>query len=341
MKKTYNINISGYGFVIDEDAYKTLDSYLTTLSQICDRAGEKETANDIEQRIAELFVEKFEGKAAPIISIYDVEEVITRMGAPEEIMENGEAGQTMESPSCGPTTPPPYSFVSMPVKKRLYRDVDNKVLGGVCSGLAWYIGIDPVWVRIIVVCLTFLSVSTMALIYIILWLVIPPAKTPFERMQMMGMSSSMRNVGRAVTGGMPSSEEYARSFRNVDGSRRQDVFATVGNVILIILGALALIIVGSLLLAVSVGFIAALIGLSVSNLTVVNSDFYLNDPRLIFGCVTGCTLVVGIPLFLLFRTLIGSVSGRTLQPLTLAQKTLLAVFFCLGAATAITCGILL
>lgn len=200
MKRTYTINIAGSGFVIDEDAYEMLQSYLSTLNEICGKAGQQETAADIEQRIAEIFMEGFVSTGPQILSLKMIEEVIGRMGAPEVIME-GEA--VSEAPASPGSVPPPFPFTEIPLKKRLYRDTSHKVIGGVCYGLGWYLGIDPVWIRIIMVVLAFASASIMVLVYIILWIAIPAAKTPYERMQMMGMNRTFSDVGKAVTGCAP------------------------------------------------------------------------------------------------------------------------------------------
>ena len=187
MKRTYSINLGGTGFIIDEDAYQRLGNYLDTLTQACAATQDQEVAFDIEQRIAEIFSEKY--AQGGIIGLTDVETVIKRMGGPEEIIETRRIRQqeTEETVTETIATPPK-------VKKRLFRDTDNKMLGGVCSGIACYFGIDVVWVRIIAVGLCFLSASTLALVYILLWIIIPAAKTPLQKMQMTGGNDSRGNA---------------------------------------------------------------------------------------------------------------------------------------------------
>lgn len=204
MNKTYTINIAGSGFVIDEDAYELLHSYLATLNQICATSDQKETAADIERRIAEVLLEEFEVTGPQILSMGKIAEIIDRMGAPEEIMDVRveEPGDHSSDPS---SVPPPFPFEGFPVKKRLFRDTSHKVLGGVCYGMGWYFGIDPVWIRIIMVILTIVTGAVMIPIYIILWIAIPAAKTPYEKMQMMGINGSISNVGKTVTASSPSS----------------------------------------------------------------------------------------------------------------------------------------
>lgn len=215
MKKTFNINISGYPFVIDEDAYNILESYLSTLGEVCRKAGQQETAVDIEQRISEIFSEKFGSGASYIISRNDVEAVITRIGAPELIVEEDGCLEAPDAAAASAAAPPPIppAFPGVSTGRRLYRDINNKILGGVCSGLGWYMGIDPVWVRIVAVILTLFSVSTLALVYIILWIIVPAARSPYQRMQMMGMDPSMENIGRVVKGEYPGQPKRRRSHR--------------------------------------------------------------------------------------------------------------------------------
>ena len=330
MKKTHNINISGYGFVIDEDAYEMLDSYLSTLDEVCRRAGETETAADIEQRMAEIFTETLAETGRTIITLRDTEEVIGRIGRPEEIVDTEEIIAEQEVPPCQPaqpTPPPPPAAATPKVPKRLFRDLSNKVLGGVCSGLGWYLGIDPVWIRVIVAVLTLLTGSTVAWIYIILWIVVPAAKTPYQRMQMMGMNPSVSNVGKVVTG------EYCAEPENCSSS--SGIAKGITTLFLII----GLLIVGSLLLAFSVGVAGCIVALCVMH--DVNGFSDLVHERLILGCVTGGMLVVAVPLFFAFRSLLGAISGTPQSPLPAALKTILIILWVLGLAAVITCGRLL
>lgn len=328
MKKTHNINLSGYGFVIDEDAYEMLDTYLTTLEEICARAGVKETAADIEQRIAEIFLEDFSSDGRHIFTLADVECVIGRMGSPEEIME-GEVFMTVEADGATNAInedPQPVQASRFNVirRKRLYRDTDDRVLGGVCSGIGWYFGIDPVWVRVIAVAGAFLSLSTLAVIYLVLWIVVPAAKTPFERMQMMGIDPSMENVGKVVTG---------------DYNKKRDVASGIGRILLMILVGFGLLVVGCVLLAMVAAFAGCLVALCV--VPVKYGDYTMVNARLVFGLVMGGSVIVGIPVFLLFRSLLGVLLGRHLPSFSTGQNFMMLFLWLLGVAAVITCGCLL
>lgn len=336
MKKTYNINLSGYPFTIDEDAYDILESYLGTLLQICERTGQRETAIDIEQRVAEIFSEKCASGAVRVITRTDVEEVIARIGAPEDIVEiDVETGSPEPRAAMGtppPQTPPPYPYQTPPVHKRLYRDIDHKVFGGVCSGLAWYLGVDVVWVRIAMVLLALVTGSTMVVVYLVLWAVIPPAKSPYERMQMMGVNPSLGNVGKVVTGAWQPAGPNCQPDPScgVGGEN-------AGSVILLIFTVLGLLVAGSLLLALSLVFVGSLIAVCVAP----GSYADVGQAKLILGCVMGGSLVVGIPLYLLFMRLLNNLTEKKYISFTSRQLIFLAIPWLLGVAACIVCGILL
>ncbi|MGB0177807.1 MAG: PspC domain-containing protein, partial [Owenweeksia sp.] len=139
MNKTLNINLGGLIFHIDEDAYHILERYLTTLKrQFSTAEGGEEIIRDIEVRIAELFRERTT-KAKEVISSADVEEVISIMGKPEDYLDSEEDGASGRSFEDTYYTP----------KKRIFRDPDDRILGGVASGLAAYFNIDPLWMRLL------------------------------------------------------------------------------------------------------------------------------------------------------------------------------------------------
>lgn len=236
MKKTYNINLSGRQFIIDEDAYLLLDNYLRTLREAFTRLyGEDSLADDIEVRISELFDEHL-AQGFEIVSIDMTREVIDRIGAPSEIVddereERGERGERGEREERAEAVPPymnasvnpgavPPPFVEPVPTRRLYRDPKEKIFGGVCSGIAHYFGMDPVWVRIIFVVIGICSASALTILYIILWVIIPAAQTPLQRLQMYGKSPTIDNIGRAVN-------NFFNDWKNVGRSQpvsKEDIY---------------------------------------------------------------------------------------------------------------------
>ena len=173
MKKTVTVNIGGTVFHIDEDAFELLHKYLETIkAHFHTSDGKDEITSDIEARIAELFTEKLKlGKQA--ISIEDVQEAIAIMGKPEEF-GGGEANAPKEEP---------FQHSYTYTKRRVYRNPDDKVVGGVCSGISAYLDIDPLWIRLLFAVM-FFGFGSGFLLYIILYIIIPEAKTTAEKLEM-------------------------------------------------------------------------------------------------------------------------------------------------------------
>jgi phage shock protein PspC (stress-responsive transcriptional regulator) len=181
MKKTLTISISGIVFHIEEDAYDKLHRYLDAISaHFKGFEGKEEVIADVEARIAEILQTKL-SSSKEVITIADIDEVIGIMGQPSDFGPEDEAGKTSQAPS----------YLAMP--KRLFRDSERKVLGGVCSGLGAYFNMDPVWVRLIFI--VSIAVSGFGLlVYLILWIVVPEARTTAERLQMRGEPVTVSNI---------------------------------------------------------------------------------------------------------------------------------------------------
>lgn len=175
MKKTLSIHLGRQLFIIEEDAYDRLQQYLQRLeNSLKGEKGVGEIIEDIEMRFAELLI-GYLGETRKVVTIEDVEKCISSLGEPEEI--------TDESPQQEEPAGRSYDNYTQG-NRRLFRDTENGMLGGVAAGLAAYLNVDPVIVRLILVILFFLGMGFF--IYIILWIVIPNAKTPSERLQMRG-----------------------------------------------------------------------------------------------------------------------------------------------------------
>ena len=179
MKKNISINISGIIFHIEEDGYETLRNYLDSINRYFSSYDDsKEIISDIENRIAEIFLSKLtDGKQ--IINSEDVDSLITTMGSIQDfeaIEEPTDQHQRERQQSTTGSTEEP---------KKLFRDNKRKVVGGVASGLANYFGIDPLWIRLILVVgvlgldvFLWGAASGFFLIgYIIFWIVVPGSDT--------------------------------------------------------------------------------------------------------------------------------------------------------------------
>lgn len=196
MNKTININLAGIIFYLDEQAYARLTEYLNSIkSRFKEDSSQEEILSDIEARIAELFSQKLEG-SKEVIGVTDIEEVIAVMGSPEDYQLDDE-DDSSESYSGSTNTSTSESYRSHNFGKRLYRDPDEKVVGGVCSGLGAYLGVDPIWLRITWLILFFFW-GTGIIVYIILWIAIPEARTTAQKLQMRGEPINISNIEKSV-----------------------------------------------------------------------------------------------------------------------------------------------
>lgn len=193
MNKTFNINLGGYPFSIDEDAYEYIQNYLDTIrrhfsaSEGCD-----EILYDIEVRMAELFQEHLKGRA--IISMKEIDEVIMIMGKPEDF-----GAEPMSEPGQSSTQRNRKGYSSIKTGKRLFRDPDDKKLGGVCSGIAAYFGIeDPLWLRIFFAVAALFSGGFIFILYIIFWVLVPEATTSGDKLAMRGEPATIQNIAKVV-----------------------------------------------------------------------------------------------------------------------------------------------
>lgn len=168
MKQVININFQGQVVPIETSAFEMLKAYTESLNRFfAQEEGKEEIINDIETRIAELFQERLQ-KGATCITDDDVNAIIRSMGRPEDL-ESEEATIGNEQTKTGQPTAAPAQPEG---PKRLYRNENDKVLGGVCSGLAHYFNIDPVIVRILFAVIT-IAFGVGVLAYIILWVAVP------------------------------------------------------------------------------------------------------------------------------------------------------------------------
>jgi phage shock protein PspC (stress-responsive transcriptional regulator) len=253
MKKAVKINLSGQIFHIDDDAYEKLKVYLDTISSHFSNVNEsKEILSDIESRIAELFHERMSDENQ-VISIKEVDEVIDIMGRPEEIADEDEPTASQKSRE-------------QRASRRLYRDSENAVFGGVSSGLSAYFNIDVLLIRILFVVLALIGAGTPLLLYIILWIAVPKAETAAEKLEMRGEKVTVSNIEKAVRDEYEDVKQNLNRARNSESFRRTEdaftsIFRVLGSVILIfakiILGFIAFvfIVVGISLLFGTVGIV--------------------------------------------------------------------------------------
>lgn len=180
MKKIVNAGIGGRSFVLDEDAYQKLESYLNAFRAGLTVVDAEEVMNDLEFRIAELFQSSL-GSQMQVVNVAMVKSVISQLGMPDGASFDGGAdAKAAEAPK---------------VTKKLYRDTDNKAIAGVCSGLAAYFDVDLTLVRIIMLVLL-LGASVGFWLYVIFWIAAPKAETAAQKCEMRGWPVTAENMAK-------------------------------------------------------------------------------------------------------------------------------------------------
>ena len=176
MKKVININFKGRVIPIEEAAFEQLQKYTESLRRyFANEEGRDEIINDIEDRIAELFDEELK-KGATCITEASVSSITASMGSVEDFeqMDNdGTTSSTNGHSNASSSTSSAYAGSEETTRGSLSRNGNDKILGGVCSGLANYLKIDPTIVRILFALITFGGFGTGVLIYIIMWIILP------------------------------------------------------------------------------------------------------------------------------------------------------------------------
>ncbi len=232
MKKNIRININGLIFNIDEDAYNILLNYLQRLRNHFGKGeSTEEIISDIEARIAEIFQEN-SITSGNVVSIEMVEAAIKAMGEPGEI--DGEEGHKE-----GETYEKSYNATYEKVKRKLYRDPDDKIIGGVAGGLAAYFAIQAIWVRLAFVILTISGMSL--LVYIILWIAIPEARTTAQRLEMRGEAINLENIERSIRDEFDDISNRFKDMKDKHFSKKKDnltIFEKIANAIVTILSGI-------------------------------------------------------------------------------------------------------
>jgi phage shock protein PspC (stress-responsive transcriptional regulator) len=275
MNKTININLGGIFFHIDESAYQKLKDYLSAIRRSLsdDPNGRDEIINDIETRIGELLSEKIKD-VRQVINESDIDEVVEIMGKPEDYMVDDEIFNDDG-----------YSQRTHRKSKKLYRDGDDKFLGGVSSGIAHYLELDVIWIRLAWLVAAF-GFGFGFILYPILWILLPQANTTAEKLEMEGEQVNISNIEKKIKEEIASAsarvkngfDEVSQKVKSADykkyqqkaKSGSQDMVETLGrifNTIFMVIGKL----VGVLLIVFS---IVAILGLLISLFTLGSLDFF-------------------------------------------------------------------
>ena len=338
MKKTYNINLGGIVFHIDEDAYELLDKYLSNLRiHFSKEEGAEEIVHDMELRISELFSERLYEKKQ-VITLKDVEEIIAQMGKPEEFSED--------------TTQDTNEYIKEEKgPKRLFRDPDNKVIGGVCSGIAAYLGWDVTAVRIIFIALALpfilngsLILNGVVIAYIIAWIIIPEANTATEKLSMKGMKVNVENIGKTVTDGFEKVNAYVKSDkpRSILHKIGEAIVSVVGFLVkaVLVIAAICftpvlfiLLVVCFSLLMAAIGVIGSLPAFFYHAMPVVDWSVVTSSPVPTTLLAVSGILVIGIPIVGFIHFLMSTFGGWKAMPFAARMTLLVLWLIALGVGT--------
>jgi phage shock protein PspC (stress-responsive transcriptional regulator) len=341
MNKTININLGGFFFHIDEEAYQKLRRYLASISKSLseDPQGKNEIIADIEARISELLSEKITD-SRQVVNEGDIEDIIVIMGQPEDYAEAEEAYSDAS-----------YSYTRNKASgKKLFRDGDDKFLGGVASGIAHYFNIDTIWVRLLFLITTLGGLGIGILVYIILWILLPEAKTTAEKLQMEGEPVNIDNIEKKIReeftnvseklkdGASEFSEKINQTFsaKTKKNNGLQDFLNAISKIILTLFKVMGKFI-GVIFIFVGAAAILSLIigGFSVGSLEFLNIDGgFISYPEFFYDATIprwllsiSLFILVGIPFLVLLVLGLRILSSNVKQFSKATSLTLLGIWF--------------
>ena len=300
MKKTLIINIGNTIIHFEEDAFETLTGYLNRIkAHFANSADNFEIVADIEQRIAEILKERLAVTQSQVVVQTDVDLVIAQMGSISDF-EAEDAATASESGS--------YS-----THKRLYRDTDDIIIAGVCSGVGQYLNIEARWIRLAVLLSVFLF-GTGFVAYVLLWIIMPPANSRAEKMAMRGEPANLQGFRRNYEEELAAFAEHVKKtgaefepYIKRTGSALSEMVAFIGRAIettgkiFFKFIAIVIILTGSLLMLSLLLTLAVAIGLGDVDMfnyfpfNLVNQDY--RDALLLAGFVTCFVPVLALVLF--------------------------------------------
>jgi phage shock protein PspC (stress-responsive transcriptional regulator) len=339
MNKTVNINLGGMFFHIDEDAYQKLTRYFDAIKRSLSKSsGQEEIIKDIEMRVSELLSEK-QKTEKHVVTLKEVDEIITVMGQPEDyIIEEDNNTHTNSDFSAPRAT------------KKLYRDKENGMIGGVATGLGHYFGIDAVWLKIMFLIFVFAGFGTGILAYIILWIVTPEAITTSEKLEMTGEPVTISNIEKKVreefdsVSGKIKNADYDKFGNQVKsgaeklGSGLGDFIMTVFKIFAKFLGVILIMsgLTVMVLLFIGVFTLGTSSSIDFPWQTFVEAGNFTDYPVWTFGLIM--FLAVGIPFF--FLAILGfKLLAPNMKFLgNIAKYTLLALWL-IAVSLAISIGV--
>lgn len=338
MNKTVSVSIGGFAFILSDDAHRRLEQYIEKVRiNLGNSADTEEILSDVEGRMAELLGEYLSASGRQVVDVAMVEKMIAVMGAPEDFNVSGEAAQGQQSQQ------EPQDRAA---HRALYRETEDRYLGGVCAGIAHYLGWEPLIVRLIFLLLLF-GFGSSVIVYLVLWILVPQAKTTAEKLRMHGKPVNLESIKERFQGfgeevkemGKEIRETRRRGKRSAIGKRVEDAILEIGRVISSVLGIFFLLL-GTLL---CIGVVILFFG---KQLYVGSEDNFvtmtLRDPSLVFDRVSDFSFIwwgsftilmlITIGFFLsgtklLFRI---RLKHKLITGANIAISVVAVVFICLG-----------
>ena len=274
MNKTIDVNLGGRAFSLDDGAYDELGAYLRDLrSAMRGQEGLDEVMADIESRLAEIFMERLT-KGRNVVTSEDVSAARAMLGEPADF------GSETESPGGAGDSSARSGPVGASGKRgshrRLYRDEQEGIIGGVSAGLAAYLNVEMTWIRVAWVVLVLLGGAGVPF-YLLMWVITPSAKTSAERLAMKGASPTAENIRRAVEHELERANRHIKGFERGAGNSVKRFFRWLSR----FLGRLfsfAGLLVGVLILMVTTLFVlvvvSALIGGGIVGVASITMDLF-------------------------------------------------------------------
>jgi phage shock protein PspC (stress-responsive transcriptional regulator) len=330
MKKSYSVNISGIIFQVDEDAYDKLSRYLDRLNlHFANTDGKEEIIADIEQRIAEMIVSR-QGEGNRVVTLALIEEIIRTLGEPADFDD-----QVQEPVSS-----------ERRYRKRLYRDPDDKVLGGVAGGMGAYFNTDPLWFRIIFIALTIFGGSGI-IIYLVLWLIVPEARTTADRLEMRGEEININNIERTIKEEMNDLRNRFGTWKKGGYTKKKEgparLIETLAQVFVTVVTLFAKFLAGIIGLAFMITVIALIFAIFVPGISLHGFPILYNaslhdlltsltgNPGMAWMVLTALILLIVLPLLGLFyagiRLLFGYKGKSRIAGATFSGLWMMAVLF--------------
>lgn len=318
MNKTIIININGTVFHIEEDAYEILKNYINDVKRhFMNSADSLEITTDIENRIAEMFNDILRTENKQVIVEQDVHTIIAQMGSVADFASADEDGQA-----------PNTNYFQTYTNRRLFRDNDDRMIGGVCAGIANYLSVGTVWIRLaFAIALCFFG--TGLLLYIILWIVIPGTVTRADRMAMRGEPLDLQGFKRNfeyelknLKGSAAALHYEARPLIHKTQNVASDIFKSLSRA-----GNILLKLIGIIIMLTCAGFIITLLVMVFAFFAYGSDNIHILFPFSIVNqeytvpFIFSCFFLLALPLLGLIlltsrvafkRNAAGSVTGYTM-----------------------------